>query len=111
MDGRLVGLVGGIAGGVIGVMGGIIGTYFSIKNTNGPKERAYVIRAAAGCWLGVSAFLAGLLLVPRQWQLLLWAVYLPAQFWFIRCVNDGQARARVEDTTERELPGGRAVGL
>jgi len=33
------GLIGGIIGGIIGVAGGIIGTYFSIKNTNGPKER------------------------------------------------------------------------
>ena len=45
-------------GGVVaGVMGGIVGTYFSIKNAKGPKERAFAIRAAALCWLGVSAFL------------------------------------------------------
>jgi hypothetical protein len=111
MDGRLVGVVAGIAGGVIGVVGGIIGTYFSIKHTNGPKERACMIRAAAVCWLGVSPFLTGLFLVPRSWQLLLWGIYLPALFWFIRRTNDGQARARVEDATQRELPGGRAVGL
>ena len=64
MDGSMVGLVGGIAGGVVGVMGGIVGTYFSIKNTKGPKERAFAIRAAALCWLGVSAFLACLFLLP-----------------------------------------------
>src|SRR5688572_4268413 len=42
MDGRMAGLAGGIAGAVIGVMGGLIGTYFSIKNANGPEERAFV---------------------------------------------------------------------
>ena len=36
------GLIGGIAGGVIGIAGGLVGTYFSIKNTRGPRERAFV---------------------------------------------------------------------
>jgi hypothetical protein len=111
MDSRMVGLVGGIAGGVVGVMGGIVGTYFSIKNTNGPKERAFAIRAAALCWLGISAFLACLFMVPVQWRVLLWVVYLPGLFWFIRWANGGQVRARVEDMTEREPPGGRALGV
>ena len=110
MDGRMVGLVGGIAGAVVGVMGGIVGTYFSIKNTNGPKERIFATRAAALCWLGVSTFLACLFMVPVQWRVLLWVVYLPALFWFIRWANSRQARARVEDMIEREPPGGRAVG-
>ncbi len=96
MDDRMVGLVGGIAGGVIGVMGGLVGTYFSIKNSNGPNERAFVIRAAVLCWLGITAFLAGLFLVPRPWNLLLWVVYLPTLMLFIRWGNRGQARARAE---------------
>ena len=111
MDGSMVGLVGGIAGGVVGVMGGIVGTYFSIKNTKGPKERAFAIRAAALCWLGVSAFLACLFLLPLYWRLLLWVVYLPSLFWFIRWANEGQAVARVEDMTQADLPGRQAGGL
>jgi hypothetical protein len=97
MDGRLVGLVGGIAGGLLGVMGGIVGTYFGIKNTNGPRERAFAIRAAALCWLGVSTFLACLFLVPSTWRPLLWVVYLPSLCWFIRWMNEGQAHARIKD--------------
>ena len=97
MDDRMAGLVGGIAGGVIGVMGGLVGTYFSIKNTNGPGERAFVIRAAVLCWLGITAFLAGLFLVPRPWNILLWVVYGPALMLFIRWANRGQARARAEE--------------
>jgi hypothetical protein len=97
MDSRLVGLVGGIAGAVVGVMGGIVGTYFSIRNTNGPKERAFAIRAAALCWLGVSTFLACLFFVPRVWHPLLWIVYVPSLLWFIKWANRGQDRARVKD--------------
>ena len=104
MDGRMVGLVGG----VVGVMGGIVGTYFSIKNTKGSKERAFAIRAPVFCWLGVSAFLACLFLLPRHWGLLLWVVYLPLLFWFIGWANEGQAGARVKDMTQADLPGRKA---
>ena len=34
------------------LIGGVVGTYFSIKNTNGPRERAFMIRASATCWGG-----------------------------------------------------------
>lgn len=41
------GLIVGIIGGIFGISGGVIGTYFSIKNTNGPKERSFIIKASA----------------------------------------------------------------
>ncbi len=104
MDDRMAGLVGGITGGVIGVMGGLIGTYFSIKNTNGPRERAFTIRASILCWLGVSAFLAGLFLLPLLWRSLAWVVYMPSLFWFVRWANQRQARAKVEDMTRGNEP-------
>ena len=111
MDSSMVGPLGGIAGGVIGVMGGVVGTYFSVKKTRGPRERAFTIRAAALCWLGVSAFLGCLFLLPMNWRLLLWVVYLPSLFWFIRWANERQAGARVEDMAHAELPGGQTGGL
>lgn len=39
------GLIGAITGVTIGCIGGIIGTYCSIKNTNGPKEKAFMVKA------------------------------------------------------------------
>lgn len=100
MDGRLVGLMGGIAGSVLGVLGGVVGTYFSIKNTNGSRERSFVVRAAVLCWVGVSAFLTCLLLLPTTWIPLLWILFIPAQFWFIRWTNHWQDRARVDDRSD-----------
>ena len=69
------GLVGGIAGAVIGVLGGLAGTYFSIKTTVGPRERRFMIRAAIVAWVAVSAFVVGLLALPRPYNLLLWIPY------------------------------------
>ena len=39
--------IGAIAGAVIGLAGGAVGTWFSIRNTNGPRERAFMVKAAA----------------------------------------------------------------
>ena len=102
IDGRLVGLVGGIAGGLVGVAGGVLGTYFSIWNTNGPKERAFAARAAAVCWLGASTFLVCLFLATGGWQWTLWAAYLPLLFWFVRWANEGLDHARVQDMAAEE---------
>lgn len=111
MDGRLIGLVGGIVGGVVGLMGGIVGTYISITKTSGPKELAFAIRAAAFCWIGVLAFLACLFLLPQFWRSLPWIVYLPLLFLFIRWANDRQARAKLDDLKENDLGAARADGL
>ena len=111
MDGRLIGLVGGIAGSVIGVLGGIVGTYFSIKNTNGAKERAFVIRASVLCWIGVSSFLISLFLLPFVWRSLLWVAYAPILFWFIRWANKTQMQASADDKMTPEMPDHPSVRL
>ena len=69
------GVIGGIVGSVVGLMGGIIGTYFSIKNTNSPEEKAFVIKAVAWGWIGVLLFLGGLFLLPKPYNFLLWIPY------------------------------------
>ena len=44
----------------LGVLGGAIGTYFSVKNTSGPRERAFMIRVSIFTWIAVSIFVAAL---------------------------------------------------
>ena len=91
MTSPMVGLVGGVAGTLIGVIAGIVGTYFGIRNTRGPKEREFAIRRRAVlCWFRASAFLVCLFLIPRTWNLLLWLIYVPSLFWFIRWVNENR---------------------
>ncbi len=100
MDGGTAGMVGGIVGSVLGVMGGVIGTWASIKNTNGPRERAFVVRASALLWLGVTAFVAGLLLVPFPWNALLWVPYGPLLVLCIRWWNRKLMQIRTEEETQ-----------
>ncbi len=68
------GLIGGIIGGMIGV-GGAVGTYFSVKNTPGPRERAFMVRSAIVAWVVITAFVVGLFLIPHPFNFLLWVPY------------------------------------
>jgi hypothetical protein len=74
-----IGLIGGVVGSLFGVAGGAIGTYFGIKQTDGPRERAFMGRAATICWLGLALFLAGLFLLPesRPWLWVPYSILLP----------------------------------
>ncbi len=74
-NGAMWGWIGGIAGGVLGLVGGIIGTYFSIKNTNGPLERYFMIKSAVVCWIAVLIFLGLLLGLPTPYRYFMWIPY------------------------------------
>jgi Ca2+/Na+ antiporter len=89
---------GGILGGVIGVMGGVIGTYFTIKNTKGPRERAFVVKGSIVCWLFVIGFIAGMWLIPQWYSLLLVVPYVIVLVLGIRKWNQTQLRIRQEES-------------
>jgi hypothetical protein len=69
------GYIGAIVGCILGLAGGIIGTYFSIKNTNGPKERTFMIKASAVVWIAVGILMALLFLLPNPYRWLMWIPY------------------------------------
>ena len=88
------GTIAAIAGSAIGIFGGIVGTYFSIKNTNGPKERSFVIKASAMTWVAVAVFLSALLLLPSPYNNLMWVPYGLFLGFGIRKFNETQKRIR-----------------
>jgi fatty acid desaturase len=92
-------LIGGIGGSAIGILGGVIGTYFSVMNTAGPRERAFMIRAAALAWVAVAAFLAALWWIPFPYRFLLWLPYVLALPLAIRAGNRRQERIRREEAS------------
>lgn len=57
----------GWIGAIVGIAGGIFGTYCGIKNTNGPRERAFMIRASIVCWVYVLGYLFLLVVLPRPY--------------------------------------------
>lgn len=92
------GIIGGIIGGVIGVIGGLIGTYFSIKNTKGPKERLFMVKANIVCWVGIIVFLSLMFALPNPYGYLLWipyAILLPLGIIF---GNRTQQKIRAEES-------------
>ncbi|MGH8673988.1 MAG: hypothetical protein ACREVG_06735 [Burkholderiales bacterium] len=96
-----IGLIGGIIGGTLGIAGGAVGTYFSIKNTAGPKERSFMFRVSAIAWIFVTAFLVGLFLVPNPFKWLLWIPYGIALPLGILWLNRRQQQIRKAEAAAR----------
>ena len=105
MDGREVGLIGGIVGGILGILGGVVGSYFSIKNTNGPRERAFMIRLTALGSVTLATFLFALWLTPTPFRPLLWLPYAFLLPWSIRAGNRRQELIRREESLEESNEG------
>jgi hypothetical protein len=97
-----LGVMIGIIGGGLGVLGGVMGTYFSIKNTAGPRERAFMIRVAIVTWILVTAFVCGLLALPIPFNFLLWVPYLIALPLAILWSNRQQKKIRAEESESQE---------
>ena len=100
MDGPTIGLIGGIIGGILGCIGGIIGSYFSIKNVNGPKERAFMVKCVIVGWIAIAIFLTLLFLLPNPYRHLLWIPYGIALTQSIRYGNRRQNMIRESEKEE-----------
>ncbi|MCK5707519.1 MAG: hypothetical protein KAI43_07675 [Candidatus Aureabacteria bacterium] len=96
-----IGIIGGIIGGVLGLMGGLFGTYCSIKNTKGPNEKSFMIKASIIAWIGIIIFLTLMLLLPNPYRFFLWIPYgiiLPIA---IIKGNKTQAKIRQEESNKK----------
>ena len=99
ITGPQLGLIGGIVGTAIGFAGGVIGTYYSIKNTNSPLERKFMIKASTWTWIAGIIFLGMLIGLPSPYRFLVWIPYgflLPVG---IRYINNRQAQIRAMDVS------------
>ena len=95
------GLIGGIVGAIVGILGGIVGTYFAIRNTQGPKERAFTIRASIICWVMIVLVGIAAYLIPFPYK-----VFTSVPVWIglpilILYWNKKQAELRESDERER----------
>jgi serine/threonine protein kinase len=104
MNPGLIGLIGGIVGGIVGVAGGLLGTYFSIKNTNGPRERAFVIKASIVGWIFVLTFVSGMCLTPGLYKLFLVPIYVVVLVAGILLWNKKQTQIRLEESKKNPAP-------
>ena len=69
------GIIGGYIGSILGILGGLIGTYFSIKNTNGPVEKSFMIKVSLIAWVAIIVFLALLFFLPKPYNYSAWILY------------------------------------
>lgn len=88
----------GIMGTLAGLIAGWAGTYLAISSATGPKERAFMVRAAGVCW-GLVAVVLGLrFLLPGLWPWVPLAglIVIPVA---LRKWGDRQATIRAEERT------------
>ena len=103
--GEIGGWTGALIGGLGGLAGGVIGTYFSIKKTNGPNERRFMIKTAIAGWILLTAFLALLFSLPPQTRWMLWIPYAIALPLGIKYCNKRQSQIRNEDSQNKAVVG------
>lgn len=95
------GYIGAIVGITLGVIGGVIGTYFSIKRTNGPRERAFLIKMGLLFWIGAPVFIGLMFLLPHPHRYGLWILYAIV---FPSAVILGNRRLQKIRSEESRLP-------
>lgn len=100
--GEIAGLVGGIVGCIGGFAGGMFGTYCSIKNTNGPREKSFMVKASIVCWAAILFFLAVLFTLPTPCRWLVWIPYPLLMFIGIKYLNGNQQRIRQEESQNQQ---------
>jgi hypothetical protein len=91
------GYIGAIIGCTIGLIGSLIGTYCSIRNTSGPKERAFMVKASVMVWVGIILFLGLMFALPNPYRYFLWIPYSVLLPLGIICGNKKQQRIRQEE--------------
>lgn len=104
MDDKTLVLIGAFGGAAIGVLGGVVGTYFTIRNTHGPRERAFVVRACVVCCLACAAFVTALLVTPMPYRALVWLPFMLALPLAVRAWNRKQATIRREEAGAANVP-------
>jgi uncharacterized membrane protein len=87
----------GLVGGGLGILGGLVGTYFSIRNTSSPRERALMINASVLFWIALVPFLGLMIALPNPYRHLLWIPYCFLLQLGINSVNRKQQKIRSED--------------
>ncbi|HMD53310.1 MAG TPA: hypothetical protein VKJ65_02025 [Phycisphaerae bacterium] len=94
------GIIAAIVGSAVGVLGGVIGTYFSIRNTNGPRERAFMIQASVVNVVFVLTFVGAMCLLPGIYKIYLVPVYIIVLVAGIQLCNKKQQRIRKEESKD-----------
>ncbi len=89
----------GWIGAIVGVAGGLFGTYCGIKNTNGPRERAFMIKGAIVCWVYVLCYFLLIVFLPRPYG---WFAAIP--YALVLCLGIVYANRTQRKIRQEESP-------
>lgn len=84
-------------GPLLGLAGGIYGSWNTIRQTKGPRERAFAVRMSWLMFFVLTAWLVLLLITPQPYNWLWWIPYGIMLPLFIRHFNRRQQELREEE--------------
>jgi hypothetical protein len=79
----------GVLGSFVGIVGSVFGVRATLKQCKTAAERRVVWQLTLGIGLLVAALLAGLFLIPRPFN---WLVWIPYPFLLIGCIGYGNRK-------------------
>jgi hypothetical protein len=79
------------------VLGGVFGAWNELRNTNGPRERAYVKKMALLYVIVVSSFVALVFFLPDPWNQYIW---LPYGLWLTYTIRRSALKQQAIRTAE-----------
>ncbi len=89
---------GAIIGTLLGFAGGAFGTWCTLRSAQGPRERAFLVRASIVIWIAVLGFLAAVLFLPAPYKHLIWAPYILGLMGGVRLLNRRIEQIRREES-------------
>lgn len=93
----------GWVGAGLGILGGLVGQYFSIRNTNSLRERAFMIKASVVFWIALVLFLGLMFALPNPYRHLLWIPYGILLPLGVKLVNRMQQNIRNADSQHQPI--------
>lgn len=94
-------ILGGILGAFAGIVGSVYGVRASLKQCRTAAERRVVWQLTLGVGGLVAGLLAGLFLIPRPYN---WLVWIPYPFLLIGCIGYGNRKlAALRGTGQPEV--------
>jgi len=89
------GYIGAIIGVTVGVIGGLIGSYYSIKNTKGSLEKAFIKKFVLLFWISGVIYLVLLIYTPIPYNFLVMTCFFIIFPFIIRYVNNKLKKLQV----------------
>jgi peptidoglycan/LPS O-acetylase OafA/YrhL len=88
--------------GMLLLVGGAVGTVCTVRRARGPRERNVLLWACIAAWIAAVSFIAGVMIIPRPFGVLLWLPYAVCVPLGVSLSRRACRHAREKDGTDKD---------